>query len=75
MRLNKYIASLNDSEFMALIEKEGIISPKEKESLTRKYREIPDLTGQVYIQSAWEVVTKLQRRATMPEEKPDGASR
>ena len=71
----KYIASLNDSEFMALIEKEGIISPKEKESLTRKYREIPDLKGQVYIQSAWKDVTKLQRRATRTEEKPDGASR
>ena len=61
---SKYIASLNDSEFLQLLKKEGLISQEQAESLTRKYRDIKDLQDEVYIQSNWKTVAKAQKDNT-----------
>ena len=60
----KYIASLNDSEFLQLLKAEGLVSQEQTESLTRKYKDIEDLQGEVYIQSNWKAVSKAQKDNT-----------
>ena len=60
----KYIASLNDSEFLQLLKKEALISQEQAKSLTRKYRDIKDLQDEVYIQSNWKTVAKAQKDNT-----------
>ena len=60
----KYIASLNDSEFLELLKTEGLISQEQSESLTRKYRDIEDLQDEVYVQSNWKTVAKAQKDHT-----------
>ena len=60
----KYIASLNDSEFLQLLKAEGLVSQEQTESLTRKYKDIEDLQGEVYIQSNWKTVSKAQKENT-----------
>lgn len=60
----KYIASLNDSEFMKLLQEEQLVSPEQVQSLTRKYREIEDLQDEVYVQSNWKSIAKAQEKST-----------
>ena len=60
----KYIASLNDSEFMKLLQEEQLVSPGQVQSLTRKYREIEDLQDEVYVQSNWKSIAKAQEKST-----------
>ena len=63
----KYIASLNDSEFLQLLIKEELISEEQAKSLTRKYKDIEDLKGEVYIQSNWKTVSETQKENTVIE--------
>ena len=60
----KYIASLNDSEFMKLLQDEQLVSPEQVQSLTRKYRDIENLQDEVYIQSNWKSIAKAQEKST-----------
>ena len=60
----KYIASLNDSEFMKLLQDEQLVSPEQVQSLTRKYRDIENLQDEVYIQSNWKSIAKAQEKGT-----------
>ena len=60
----KYIASLNDSEFLRLLEQEEFVSQEQVESLTRKYKDIEDLQEEVYIQSNWKSIAKAQEKST-----------
>ncbi len=60
----KYIASLNDSEFMKLLQDEQLVSPEQVQSLTRKYRNIENLQDEVYIQSNWKSIAKAQEKST-----------
>ena len=59
----KYIASLNDSEFMKLLQDEQLVSPEQVQSLTRKYRDIENLQDEVYIQSNWKSIAKAQEKS------------
>ena len=61
---DKYIASLNDSEFIQLLEEEKLVSQDQVESLTRKYKDIEDLQDEVYIQSNWKTVSQAQKDHT-----------
>ena len=60
----KYIASLNDSEFLKLLQDEQLVSPEQIQSLTRKYRDIEDLQDEVYVQSNWKSIVKAQEKST-----------
>ena len=60
----KYIASLNDSEFLQLLKKEELISQEQAGSLTRKYKDIEDLQDEVYIQSNWKSIAEAQEKST-----------
>lgn len=60
----KYIASLNDSEFLQLLKEESLISQEQEKSLTRKYKYIENLQDEVYIQSNWKSVSKAQKEHT-----------
>ena len=60
----KYIASLNDSEFIKLLQEEQLVSPEQVESLTRKYRDIGKLQDEVYVQSNWKRIAKVQEKST-----------
>ena len=60
----KYIASLNDSEFLRLLEQEEFVSQEQAESLTRKYKDIENLQDEVYIQDNWKSIAKAQEKST-----------
>ena len=66
----KYIASLNDSEFLQLLQDEKLISPEQVQSLTRKYRDIEHLLDEAYIQSNWKTIASIQEKTT--EEEKEG---
>lgn len=60
----KYIASLNDSEFLKLLQDEQLVSQKQVQSLTRKYKDIENLQDEVYVQSNWKSIVKAQEKST-----------
>ncbi len=64
----KYLASLNDFEFMDLLIKTDTIDEIQYNSLTRKYKDI-DLKKEVYIQPNWKEIEKEQEEAVEQEEK------
>lgn len=66
----KYIASLNDSEFLQLLQDEKLVSPEQVQSLTRKYRDIEHLLDEAYIQSNWKTIASIQEKTT--EEEKEG---
>lgn len=55
-----YIATLNDKEFIQLLENTEMISKEQKESLTRKYKDIPNLLDEVYETSRWKEINSRQ---------------
>lgn len=61
---SKYIASLNDSEFLQLLKEEKLVSQEQSESLTRKYKDIENLQDEVYIQDNWKSIAKAQEKST-----------
>lgn len=65
----KYLASLNDIEFMDLLQKTELAFGEVKtKRLTRKYHEI-DLKKEVYVQSNWKTITKAQNESLAGEKK------
>ncbi len=58
----KYLATLNDIEFMQLLLDTKTIDEKQYNSLTRKYRDI-DLHDEAYIQENWKNIAKEQEKA------------
>lgn len=60
----RYISTLNDIEFIQLLQDTELIDENKYKSLTRKYRDIKDLKGEVYIQSNWKKVSEMQKKAT-----------
>ena len=63
----RYIATLNDIEFIELLQDTELINEEQYKSLTRKYKDIPDLKSEVYIQSDWKGITALQEKATQEQ--------
>lgn len=58
----KYLASLNDIEFMELLKQTQMIDESQYASLTRKYKNI-NLQDEVYIQENWKSIAKEQAKA------------
>lgn len=63
----KYISTLNDHEFIQLLLDTEQITEEEYKSLTRKYKDIADLKGEVFEQKAWKEISKAQKEATKTE--------
>lgn len=55
----KYLATLNDIEFMQLLRETQTINESQYQSLTRKYKDI-DLKKEAYIQENWKRIVKEQ---------------
>ncbi len=64
----KYLATLNDFEFMDLLKETKTINEEQYRSLTRKYKDI-DLPKEAYIQSNWKEIQKEQEEEMEQEEK------
>lgn len=60
----KYISTLNDSEFIQLLQDTNIITEEQKASLTRKYRDIDNLQNERYIHEKWKKIQKEQSDAS-----------
>ncbi len=58
----EYISTLNDKEFLKLLEDTKIIDNEQKKSLTRKYKDIPNLLDEVYEANVWKELKKSQER-------------
>lgn len=58
----KYISTLNDIEFMQLLQNTQIINSEQFASLTRKYKDI-DLKSEVYVQPNWKKITNAQKES------------
>ena len=56
----KYLATLNDIEFIDLLRLRGLVNDEQYASLTRKYKDIPDLHSEVYIQPNWKKIASAQ---------------
>lgn len=65
----KYISTLNDHEFIQLLLDAKEITQEQYISLTRKYKDIADLKGEVFEQKAWKEISKAQKEATKTEVK------
>ena len=63
----RYIATLNDIEFIQLLQDTDLINEEQYNSLTRKYKDIKDLKGEVYVQSTWKGITTMQKKAVEQE--------
>ncbi len=60
----KYISTLNDHEFLQLLIDTEMINDDQEKSLTRKYKDIPDLKGEAYVAKRWKEISKAQKEAT-----------
>ena len=58
----KYISTLNDVEFMQLLQDTQIIDEQQEKSLTRKYKDI-DLKKEVHVQENWKKITTDQEKS------------
>lgn len=56
----KYLATLNDIEFMELLRAKGFVNDQQFASLTRKYKDIKDLHGESEMQDNWKKISKAQ---------------
>ncbi len=59
----QYISSLNDVEFINLLYSTNLITEEQVKSLTRKYKDIPNLKDEVYEQKNWKVIKNMQMEA------------
>lgn len=57
-----YIATLNDKEFIQLLEDTKLISTEQRVSLTRKYKDIPNLLDEVYETNKWKEISSRQKQ-------------
>lgn len=62
----KYISSLNDHEFIQLLQDNGFITEKQYKSLTRKYKDI-DIRKESQMQSNWVSIEKSHEKAARAE--------
>lgn len=60
----RYLATLNDIEFIELLQDTALINEEQYKSLTRKYKDIPNLKSEVYMQNNWKEIATLQKNAT-----------
>ena len=67
----KYISTLNDVEFMRLLQDTKLITEEQQKSLTRKYKDIPNLEDEVYVQSNWKVISSIQEKATKQQKEEE----
>lgn len=58
-----YISTLNDMEFMKLLQDTEIINDEQYKRLTRKYKDIPDLKAEVYDPKNWKEISEAQKEA------------
>lgn len=65
----KYISSLNDHEFIQLLLDYEFITENQHKSLVRKYKDIPNLKQEVYIQKNWKKISGEQKKITQHQEK------
>lgn len=63
----KYLSTLNDIEFMQLLQDTKIINENQYKSLTRKYKDIPDLDDEVSEHENWKEISTIQKEATMKQ--------
>ena len=60
----KYIATLDDMEFIQLLQETYLINEEQYKSLTRKYKDIEDLKSEAYSSSNWKEISGMQKEAT-----------
>lgn len=62
----EYISTLNDFEFLSLIEGKGLVTEEQRKSLHRTYREIgrEGLKKESYMQDAWKKIADEQAKST-----------
>lgn len=65
----KYISTLNDHEFIQLLQDTEQITPEQYQSLTRKYKDIPNLKQEAYTGKNWKEIKEAQKQATIQEDK------
>ena len=61
----KYLATLNDTEFIRLLQETQIINDEQYKSLTRKYKDIPNLDDEVSEHENWKEISTMQKQATI----------
>lgn len=64
-----YVSTLNDHEFITLLQDAKLITEEQYKSLTRKYKDISDLKKEVYVAKRWKEISKTQKEATVQEQK------
>lgn len=64
----KYISTLNDHEFIQLLQDTEQITPEQYQSLTRKYKDIPNLKEEAYAGKKWKEIREAQKQATIQGE-------
>ena len=60
----KYLSTLNDSEFIGLLVDTEIINEEQYRSLTRKYRDIPNLEEEASEHENFKEINNMQKEAT-----------
>ena len=62
----EYLSTLNDFEFLSLIEQKGLVTEEQSKSLHRKYKEIgrEGLIKESYMQEEWKKIAKAQEAST-----------
>ena len=61
----KYLATLNDTEFIRLLQETQIINDEQYKSLTRKYKDIPNLDDEVSEHENFKEISTMQKQATI----------
>lgn len=63
----KYISTLNDHEFIQLLQDTELIDDEKYQSLTRKYKDV-DLKKEVYVANKWKEIKEGQKSMTVEED-------
>ncbi len=63
----KYLSTLNDTEFMQLLQDTNIINEEQYKSLTRKYKDIPNLDDEASEHENFKEISTMQKQATMEQ--------
>lgn len=61
----KYLATLNDTEFIRLLQETQIINDEQYKSLTRKYKDIPNLDDEVSEHENFKEISTMLKQATI----------
>lgn len=64
----KYISTLNDHEFLQLLIDTEMITNDQEKSLTRKYKDIPNLKEEACLGKQWKKISEAQKEATHRED-------